>query len=117
MAVKYVNLCINDLISSITDASPDLLFTSQSGNAQINSSTVTNNSGSSAELFIYVLPTGVAATSVDPAWRQVIAADSTVSLDGLIGKIVPNLGTIVAYADTTAVLRVTIDGITQLNTQ
>lgn len=111
MPVKYKNLSINDLIVATTAAAPDDCYINTNGVAQINSSTATNNSVSSVEVFIYVLPSGVTAASVDPAWRQVIPANSTVSLDGLIGKIVPNLGAIRAYAGTTNVIRLNIDGI------
>lgn len=115
MAVSYKSFDLNDLIAGTSNAAVDTLLTSSSGVAQINTATVYNNSGSSVKLSVYILASGVAASSVDPLWTQDIPATSSAILTGLIGHVVPNLGTLAAFAGTTNVLRVTVSGIEIVN--
>lgn len=109
-SINYVQFAINDQITATSSASPDTLYTNSSGSGHVEAATAYNSSGSSVLLSVYILPSGVAASSVDPAWVQTIAATSAVILDGLIGRQVPNGGTIKAFAGTTNVIRVNIDG-------
>lgn len=114
MAVTYKSLDLNDQITATT-TTVDTLFTSSSGVTQINTATAYNNSGSSVTLFCYILAAGVAASTVDPIWRLDIPANSSAILTGLIGHVVPNLGSLGAYAGTTNVIRVSISGIEIVN--
>lgn len=111
MPVTYLNLALNDLVTGTTAGTVDTIYANTNGVAQINSAACVNNSGSSVLLSVYILASGVAATSVDPIWKQTIAAGETATLDGLVGQQVPNGGSIRAFAGTTNVLRITISGI------
>jgi hypothetical protein len=110
-SVTYKNLALNDQITGTAAASVDDVYTQSSGVSQINSASVYNSSASSVTIFVYILASGVAATSVDPVCRKTIAAGASEPLDVLIGHIVPNAGTVKAYAGTTNVLRLTISGV------
>ncbi len=114
MAVTYKSLALNDLIAGTSSAGVDTLFTASSGVAQINTMTAYNNSGSSVRLSVYILGSGVTAASVDPIWAQDIAATSSAVIN-VIGHLVPNGGSLAAFAGTTNVIRVSVSGIEIVN--
>lgn len=103
-------MALGDLITSITDASPDELYEQSNGTGLISAASAYNDSGSSVKLSVYILPDGEAAASVSPTWEQDIPANSSAILAGLLGQVVPPAGSIVAFAATTDVVRVTISG-------
>ena len=110
MAVTPKSLALNDQITGTAAASADTLYTANNGVAQIDAFTVVNPSGSGVEISIYILPDGVAATTVDPIFKTV-AANTQLIVPEVIGHKVPKLGTIQAFAQTTNVLRVIASGV------
>lgn len=115
MAVTYKSFTLNDQITGASNAAVDTLMTASSGVAQINTATVYNSSASSIKLSVYILASGIAATAVDPVWTQDVPATSSAIISGLIGHLVPNLGSLAAFAGTTNVLRVSVSGIEIVN--
>lgn len=110
MATTPRAMALGDLIAGTSDASPDTLHNQSSGVGLISAATAFNSSASSETLSVYILPAGGDAASVDPIWVQDIAAGEAAILTGLLGQVVPNGGSIVAFASTTDVVRVTISG-------
>jgi hypothetical protein len=111
MSVSIKQLVANDQITGITDATVDTMYTASNLTAQINAATVHNSDVSAVDISVYILPSGVAATAVDPVAVQNIAAGESEVLADLIGHVVPKDGTLVAFAGTTNVLRVTVSGL------
>lgn len=109
MGVTVKSLALNDQIAGTSAAATDTLYTAPAV-AQIDQATAYNAHTSAVLLSIYILASGVAATSVNPAWVQSIATGESVVLDGIIGHKVPLGGSIQAFAGTTAVVRVSISG-------
>lgn len=110
MAVKAITIAINDQITSTTATAPDVVFTSTDGQTLINAATIMNTSASSITVTFQLLPTGVSASSTNHCWTQTIAAGATEIVSGLIGRSIPNLGTLNAYAGTTNVLYFSANG-------
>lgn len=115
MSVTYRSFTLNDQITGISNAAVDTLLTANSGVAQISTATAYNSSASSIKLSIYILGAGIAATAVDPVWTQDIPATSAAIISGLIGHLVPNLGSLAAFAGTTNVLRMSVSGMEIVN--
>lgn len=110
MAYSLKSLALNDEIAGTSAGSSDTLYTATNVIAQIDMATAYNSSVSAEDIYIYVLPSGVAATSVNPVSKVNVAANSTAILSQLIGHKVPAGGSVQAYAGTTAVISVTISG-------
>jgi len=119
MAVNLVAICSNDQITSVDDSgtTTDTLYTSTGGVTQINSITVMNTSTSLLWVSFWILPSGVAASSVPATWTQEISAgaggvlDASEIISGLLGHIIPLGGTLKCSTTTTAVVTVTASGI------
>ena len=111
MSVAIKQLVANDQIAGTAAGSTDTLYTASNLTAQINAATAYNADASAVTLTLYILPSGVAATSVDPVSVQSIAAGESAILSDLIGHAIPKDGTLEAYAGTTNVIRVTASGI------
>lgn len=111
MPVTYKNLSLNHLVNATTSASPDVLDVANNGNSQINAATAINTDTSSRTLYIYILPSNVSASTVAPVSVVEIPADSTQTLDELIGHIIPKSGSIQAYSSVSDVIRVSLSGI------
>ena len=110
MAVTPKSLALNDQITGTTNATTDTLYTANNGTAQIDAFTVINTTGGAADISIYILPTGVAATAAYPMIVSV-PANSQVIIPDLIGPKIPKGGAIEAFAGTTNVLRVIASGV------
>lgn len=111
MPVTHKALASNDKIASVTDASPDTLYTATGVKACITACTVTNTSlGSNCRISLYILPSGVAASTVTTIATQVVPPASTAILGDILGHIVPSGGTIAAIAETTNLIYVTASG-------
>jgi len=111
MTVLYKNFAINDKVTGTSDAAVDTGYTNSNGVGQITAATGKNTHTGSVTVHFYVLPSGVAATATVPAWSQEFAAGQSNIIDGLIGKIIPNLGSIKYYCTTTDVFYANIDGV------
>lgn len=111
MSVTYKNFSINDSVSGTSDAATDTLYTCSSGRGLINQATVQNaDAANSVTVYFYILGSGVAANTVSPVWKQEVAAGESAIIDGLLGHVVPNSGTIQAYASAADDAKVTISG-------
>lgn len=119
MAVSLVAIASNDQITSVSDSgtTTDTLYTSTGVATQINSITVTNTSTSQLFVSFWILPSGVAASSVPATWTQFIPAggggalDATAIVSGLLGQVIPMGGTLKCDAGVTNVGYVTASGI------
>lgn len=111
MSITHKNLCLNDQIAGTADSSVDTLYTSSNVAAVINQATAYNGHTGAVVLYVYILASGSAATSVDPVAIKTVNNGETVTLADLLGHTVPKNGTIKAYAGTTNVVRVSISGV------
>jgi hypothetical protein len=110
MATTPRSMALNVLINGTSDASPDILYQQNNGTGLIGMASAFNGSTNSETLSVYILaPSGSAAT-VDPVWVEDIEAGASVILSGLLGQVIPAGGSIVAFASTADVIRVTISG-------
>ena len=113
MPIHSKSLALNDQIAGTTAGMEDTLYTATNVEATITAFTAHNNHGSSVDVFIYILPSGTAATAVKPVAVQSIAAGATAIISHALGHTVPKNGTVAAYAGTTAVIRLTASGYEQ----
>lgn len=111
MAITDVTIAINDVIASTTSTSPDTCYTSSSGRTIIQSATVQNQSASSIAITFHILGSAESPTATNHCWTTTVAANETKIMDGLIGRRIPNGGTLRAYAGTTNVLTFSADGV------
>lgn len=111
MAVNFKSFALNDQIAGTSDASPDTLYTANNGIAQIRKATARNTDASAVTVDIYILPNGTAASSAQPIVSKSVGAGSTVSIPEIEGHVVPDTGTIQAFAGTTNVIYLSISGI------
>ena len=119
MAVSLVAIASNDQVTAVADSgtTTDTLYTSTGVTTQINALTVTNTSTSQVWMSFWILPSGVAASSVPATWTQAIPAgaggvlDAAAIVSGLLGHIIPAGGTLKCDAGTTNVCHVTASGI------
>lgn len=110
MAVTPKSLALNDQISGTAAGSTDTLYTASNVTAQIDAFTVTNTDASAVNINLFILPSGTAATSVDPIIKSV-PANSQVIVSEIIGHKIPKDGSLQAFAGTTNVLRATVSGV------
>ena len=113
MAIHSKSLALNDSVAGTTAGTADTLYTATNVEATITAFTAHNSHGAAVEVFVYILPSGVAATAVDPIAVQSVAAGSTAIISHALGHTVPKKGSIAAYAGTTAVIRLTASGCEQ----
>lgn len=120
MAVALVAIASNDKIASVSDGgtTTDTLYTSAGVTTQINQITCVNTSTTVAQwVSFWILPSGVAASTVPPVWEQTIPVsagagiDATVIIHGLLGHIIPSGGTLKCSTFTTNVVTVNASGI------
>ena len=120
MAVALVAIASNDKIASVSDGgtTTDTLYTSAGVTTQINQITCVNTSTTVAQwVSFWILPSGVAASTVAPVWEQTIPVsagagiDATVIIHGLLGHIIPAGGTLKCSTFTTNVVTVNASGI------
>lgn len=111
MGVTVKNLALNDQIAGTSSAAVDTLYSAPAGAVGvIEQATAYNAYGSAVVLTLYILASGVAATSVDPVEVVTINAGEAAILTRLIGHRVPKGGSLAAFAGTTAVVRVSVSG-------
>ena len=120
MAVTLKAIASNDELASVNDGgtTTDTLYTSTGGSTQINQIAVVNTSTTVPQLVTFwVLDSGVAASSVDPTWAEVVPVSAGSGLhgwkivSGLLGQVIPTGGTLKCSTTTTAVVTVTASGI------
>jgi hypothetical protein len=111
MSVSIKQLVSNDQIAGTSAATTDTLYTASNVTAQLNAATAYNGHASAVTVSFYILPTGIAATAVDPVAVQTITNGESAIIADLIGHVIPKNGTLEAFAGTTAVIRVSASGI------
>ena len=120
MAVALVAIASNDKIASVSDGgtTTDTLYTSAGVTTQINQITCVNTSTTVAQwVSFWILPSGVAASTVPPVWEQAIPVsvgsgiDAVAIISGLLGHIIPSGGTLKCSTFTTNVVTVNASGI------
>lgn len=111
MAVSVKSLTLNDQITGTSDASTDTLYTASGVRAQVAQASAYNGHTGPVVLSVYVLASGESASAVDPVCVVSVTNAETAALPELIGHVVPDGGTIQAFAGTTNVVRVSVSGI------
>ena len=111
MSVAIKALASNDLITSITDASPDTVYAATNVTAQVNACSAINTHTSAVVLSLYIVVFGGTAAAVDPIAVQTIAPGESAIISDILGHVVPLGGAIFAIADVADKVRVSVSGI------
>lgn len=111
MPVNLKSMALNSLIAGTTAGTATTVYTANNGIGQIDQATAYNSDAAAITLYIYILPSGTAATAVDPIDSVSVPAGQSVILNKLISHKVPSLGSVQCYAGTTNKIRVSLSGV------
>lgn len=107
----YASLSLNTNVAGTADSAADTIYTATGVVTSIEALTAYNSHSGAVTVYVYILPSGGDATTVDPVATQSIAAGSNASISDIIGQVVPLDGTVKAYASTGNVISITASGL------
>lgn len=111
MTVTVMSVALNDRIAGTSDTTTDTLYTASGGLVQIAQASAYNGHTSPVAVSVYILASGQSASSVDPVCVETITNAEASSLGCLIGQVIPEGGSVQAFAGTTNVIRMSVSGI------
>lgn len=109
-------MALNTQITSTSAINRQVVYTANNGNAKIQQMTVHNSDGVSAfDIFVYIKTDSTVTGTLIEIQEKSVAINGAISLDLVIGHIVPSGGTIQAHSTSATALYMTISGIERQN--